>query len=1287
MTKTRVANVPLADLMDRHTVAGAPELCHMEGDRIRCLACGHRCLIGEGLRGICKARFNEGGELKVPFGYVAGLQCDPVEKKPFFHVYPGSDALTFGMLGCDLHCSYCFPGDTPVVTDRGPMRLSEAFQSARRIERTHDAEIAYPEDLKAVAASGTLREVRAVFKHPYRGRLTVLRPYYLPELRCTPDHRIYATTGSAVAPQPIAAGQLTNNHLLAIPRRYASSTRIVHTINVVETNQYYLVPLRELSSIDYDGDVYNMEVEEEHNYLAGFFLVSNCQNWLTSQALRDTNAVAPLRPVTPEQLVELAQSERARLVVSSYNEPLITAEWAVGVFREATAAGLACAFVSNGNATPEVLDFLRPWIVAYKIDLKSFNDRNYRSLGGALDNITQTIRLVHERGLWLEVVTLVIPGFNDSDEELRQAARFLASVSRDIPWHVTAFHKDYKMTDPDSTSPATLMRAAEIGSAEGLRYIYAGNLPGQVGPWEDTRCPSCRATVIKRYGYLIRSYRLTPEGRCPHCQTQLPGVWPGTAAEVRTGNDMAAYRSRLPRRVAAPPAEAPAPGIQSLPLVDAPHSQTSASLSRSGEPSRTGAAAGAARLAAPTGETPAMSTVEPTVIAPQTPSGSRPSLTDEHKEQIVAATATLLRATVAGQTASFTLELAEVRDQPVAGAFVSLKRGRHLRSCCGLIGQPVPLAQALEQATARTAWEDVRFPPISPTELDHLDMEVWLLYQPERVQARGEERVQAVTVGKHGVQVVRGQSHGLFLPSVAIDSNWDARRFLDQVCVKAGLPPTSWLDDATALFTFEGEALRGRLAGPDGPGRAARREGPCSEQDVTTYADFCRGNLAALLSGATPAYYVWGAPDGMVNGLILSLRRPDNSEVIHFSQFSLRPGLPLQATVFSLAQAAAQTLGALGVPPEAVETMPLGLTLLHDPILHGTVADPHLAGFDPRHRAVLVLERNKAGLLFDPARTAEELVAEAAQQAHVTQPASAAVFSLDNLTNAGPVSVSTAPRAVRGPAVRPPAVAGSFYEADPAALARTVDRLLREGSEPERRPEAWPAAMVPHAGLRFSGQIAADVLRRIQVPKTVIVIGPKHTPLGVEWAVAPQQTWSLPGLTVAADVPLARQLCQAIPGLELDAAAHQREHAIEVELPLLARLAPEVKVVGIAIGHADLEGCRRFAQGLAGVLRDRPDRPLLLISSDMNHFATDAENRRLDALALAALERRDPEDVYQTVTRHNISMCGVLPAVIVLETLRLLDRLKKTERVGYATSADVTGDPSRVVGYAGMLFG
>jgi pyruvate formate lyase activating enzyme len=320
------------------------------------------------------------------------------------------------------------------------------------------------------------------------------------------------------------------------------------TRKLVETDDYYLIPIRHLGAVAYDGDVYNLEVEEEHNYLAGLLLVSNCQNWQTSQALRDAQAKGQFQSVTPAQLVGVARRERSKLVVSSYNEPLITAEWAVAVFREANAAGLTCAFVSNGNATPEVLDFLKPWIKAYKVDLKGFNDRHYRTLGTTLANVTETIQMLHQRGIWLEVVTLVVPGFNDSEAELRDAARFLASVSRDIPWHVTGFHQDYKMTDTPATQSRALVRAAEIGAEEGLRYVYAGNRPGQVGAWEDTRCPTCQTTLIQRYGFLVRSYHLTADGACPGCGTAIPGVWPADPAEVRTG-DLSMAGQRVPRRV------------------------------------------------------------------------------------------------------------------------------------------------------------------------------------------------------------------------------------------------------------------------------------------------------------------------------------------------------------------------------------------------------------------------------------------------------------------------------------------------------------------------------------------------------------------------------------------------------------------------------------------------------------------------------------------------------------------------------------------------------------------
>ena len=291
----------------------------------------------------------------VPSGYVGALQCDPVEKKPFFHVLPGATALTFGMLGCDLHCAYC-------------------------------------------------------------------------------------------------------------------------------------------------------------------------QNWITSQALRDPAAGAAPAEVRPEQLAQLAAQQGARIIASSYNEPLITAEWAHEVFRLARPLGLRTAFVSNGNATPEVLDYLRPLVDCYKVDLKSMRDRAYRQLGGMLRNILDTLTQLVALGFWVEVVTLVIPDFNDSPAELHDAARFLAQLSPDIPWHLTAFHADYKMRAASDTTAEMLAAACEIGRAAGLRYVYAGNLPGQTGRWEHTYCPHCDELLIERRGFLVLRNTLAGNG-CPRCGTAIAGVW------------------------------------------------------------------------------------------------------------------------------------------------------------------------------------------------------------------------------------------------------------------------------------------------------------------------------------------------------------------------------------------------------------------------------------------------------------------------------------------------------------------------------------------------------------------------------------------------------------------------------------------------------------------------------------------------------------------------------------------------------------------------------------------
>lgn len=347
----------LAELLDARTQPGS--LFEKEENALRCLACAHRCLIQPGRRGICQMRFNRQDELRVPWGYVAAANVDPIEKKPFMHFLPGEQALTFGMLGCNFHCDFC-------------------------------------------------------------------------------------------------------------------------------------------------------------------------QNWVSSQALRDPASESSMRfiqDINAHDLVRYGLRMGAKIVASSYNEPLITTEWAIEIFKEAKAHGLKCVYVSNGFATPQALDALSPYLDGFKIDLKCLSDEKYRTLGGRLQAVQDTIRGARERGMWVEVVTLVIPDFNDSNEELWESASFIAGVSPDIPWHVTAFYPTYQHNSGERTPAETVQRAAEIGQEAGLRYVYAGNLPGRVGTMENTYCPSCQTLLIERAGYTIRANNLTENGTCPHCGQLIAGVW------------------------------------------------------------------------------------------------------------------------------------------------------------------------------------------------------------------------------------------------------------------------------------------------------------------------------------------------------------------------------------------------------------------------------------------------------------------------------------------------------------------------------------------------------------------------------------------------------------------------------------------------------------------------------------------------------------------------------------------------------------------------------------------
>ena len=580
----------------------------------------------------------------------------------------------------------------------------------------------------------------------------------------------------------------------------------------------------------------------------------------------------------------------------------------------------------------------------------------------------------------------------------------------------------------------------------------------------------------------------------------------------------------------------------------------------------------------------------------------------------------------------------------------------------------------MRHSAPRTAQEDPRFPPVSPCELPFLDVEVWILGGLLPVQASGAERKDAIQVGRDGLLVQRGQQRGLLLPGVATDNRWDEETFLRQVCIKAKLPPTAWRENDTSLQRFEGTSLKGKFA-ESALQNVASASTVVTHGTIDLFAKFCRDNVSLMSKGALPNYYLHEVEDGMVNGISLTANTPDGKS-INVSKITIRPPMPLQSTLFGLCEDLVNGMRRSDMDPATAQ---VDVAFFEDPAIHGTTQQPDLRGVD-EERSVLLLGGQSAWQ-FDPSKSAHESLAELTQSIGLRADQTLNVLSFKTHAS-GPMRVVNRVRPHMGPEVRKPAVAGKFYPATANAIGSMVRSLVPDSIAKEK----WRAALVPHAGLRYSGRVAAEVLARIEIPKNVLIIGPKHTRHGVDWAAAPHQTWAVPGIQIASNLALANLLAENIPHLELDAAAHHAEHAIEVELPFLHHFAPTSSMVGVVVGSGNFEACQLFAKGLAKTLTEFNEEVLVLVSSDMNHFASDAETRRLDELAMKAMDDLDAETLLKVVRENEISMCGVLPAVMALTAMQQIAPLTIAERVAYATSADVTGDPSRVVGYAGMLF-
>ncbi|TAL23133.1 MAG: AmmeMemoRadiSam system radical SAM enzyme [Nitrospirae bacterium] len=253
------------------------------------------------------------------------------------------------------------------------------------------------------------------------------------------------------------------------------------------------------------------------------FRCEHCQNYEISQFPRERPEVGiPGKDMTPEEIVNMAEANKCESISYTYTEPTIFLEFAYDCARLAREKGIKNVFVSNGFMTPESARMIAPYLDGDNIDLKGGADFYKKICHARVEPVKETIKLMKELGVWVEVTTLIIPGHNDSEEDLRSIAEFIKSVDPAIPWHVTQFYPTYKLMDAPRTPVKTLRWARQMGLDTGLKYVYEGNVPGEGG--ENTYCPDCREPLIGRFGFSIGDNRIK-DGSCFKCGARIEGVW------------------------------------------------------------------------------------------------------------------------------------------------------------------------------------------------------------------------------------------------------------------------------------------------------------------------------------------------------------------------------------------------------------------------------------------------------------------------------------------------------------------------------------------------------------------------------------------------------------------------------------------------------------------------------------------------------------------------------------------------------------------------------------------
>ncbi|MFN7448653.1 MAG: AmmeMemoRadiSam system radical SAM enzyme [Pirellula sp.] len=998
-----------------------------------------------------------------------------------------------------------------------------------------------------------------------------------------------------------------------------------------------------------------------------------CQNWDISKS----REVAKLSAIAePETIANAACELDCRSVAFTYNDPVIWAEYAIDTAIACHDRGIMTVAVTAGYMMPEARREFYQHIDAANVDLKAFSEQFYEKITySQLQPVLETLQfLKQETNVWFEITNLVIPGANDSADELNRMCDWIVKhLGVDVPIHFSAFHPDFRMMDRPRTTHEKLLEAYAIAKQSGIRYPYVGNVNDV--KHGSTYCYGCSRLLIERDWYELGNYNLKGKlcGSCGAEQSgrfaERPGTWGRKRQSVNLNSFQTMSNNARNHRL-------------SLPVLE---QQTKSDSYQSTRTQTNHSTEDAMAISPP---------VKLSML-------KLSDLSEQQQSAIQRAAQSVVIHAVIGRKlpADWSDGLGELGDQNVFGFFTTLKRKKQLRGCCGFLGKPTTLREAILSSAQRTAKDDNRMVAISPTELPYLSLSVSLLAAPIVTSVSATEREYAFQIGKHGLRITRGNQSGLLLPSVSLEQNWTPNQFLEGVCRKAGLPESAWTDPSNQLETFEGLVIDGGIDADALPETMPTPKLPGTMQSLLKLKQVATSNIIAMSKGGTPTYVAMDAMDGTVNGIVLTVRDVKADKVIaNWIQTSLRPGAALQASLFDLCKAAADTLSKTRFSEEV--SIEIELTVLFDPVHHGSInyddwdgdvvreAMSHceMSEVQPANRAVIALCSDRCSIAFDANKSVQQLTNEAVLPLR-TRRNPVAVFSMTCMSTINSLMASNAPQPFPESKERLPAVADRFYPAS-GSIRQTLLSKFKAKTGDSEKVHAY-AIMTPHAGLNFSGQVATDVWNRVQLPQTLLIIGPKHTAHGCDWAVSPASSWTIPeGGSWKANLKLASEIAKEVEGMQLDLGAHATEHGIEVQLPILESLTSieeRPSLTAVVVRGATWEEIERVSSQLAKILEKQEKLPLLVISSDMNHYEAEAENRRRDELAMEAMLTGDPRHLTEVCQKNSISMCGLVPAAIVMQTLISLGKKFRVERVSYENSAMRGGDKERVVGYAGML--